>query len=111
MQNPKEVAWVIKSALEANMNVLRIWGGGVYPEDHFFEQADRAGLLIWQDMMFSCKVYPLTMESFVENSVIEIRQQMGRMQHHASIVMWDLNNEGEDLMYWWGGGDRDKYLR
>jgi beta-mannosidase len=55
------------------MNVLRIWGGGVYPEDHFFEQADRAGLLIWQDMMFSCKVYPLTMESFVQNSVIEIR--------------------------------------
>ena len=74
MQNPKEVAWIIQSAVEANMNVLRIWGGGVYPENHFFEQADRAGLLIWQDMMFSCKVYPLKMESFVQNSVIEIRQ-------------------------------------
>ena len=84
---------------------MRIWGGGVYLNDNFYELADQMGMMIWHDMMFSCEVYPMTSRDFIETSKIEIKEQMGRISHHSSIIMWDLNNEGEDMMFWGISGD------
>lgn len=95
-----EIDWLIESALEANINVLRIWGGGVYLPDYFYERADERGLMIWHDLMFSCKIYPMHSQKFIENSKMEIREQVGRITYHASVVFWDMNNEGETMMYW-----------
>lgn len=55
--------------------------------------------------MFSCRMYPFEDPAFIENSKIEVRQQAGRIQHHASIVFWDLNNEGEDMIHWRNNSD------
>ena len=108
MHNKTEVKWFLDQAVKANLNILRIWGGGMYMSDYFYEYADRIGLMIWQDMMFSCRFYPYNDIDYVTNSVLEVREQGGRLQHHASIVFWDLNNEGI-LMFGWGGvRDYDK---
>ena len=63
--------------------------------------------MVWQDMMFSCRFYPMLDDDYTRNSNIEVRENVARIQHHASIVMWDLHNEGEDMMYW---GVPDKNL-
>jgi len=73
------MAWFIQSAKQANMNILRIWGGGVYFDNNLYELGDKEGVMFWQDMMFSCKVYPTEIQSFVDNSVIEVREQVGRL--------------------------------
>lgn len=100
MNNEEELQWMITSAVEANINVLRIWGGGMYLPDRFYELADQAGLMIWHDLMFSCKIYPMHSAEFVENSKIEVREQVGRIAYHPSVVFWDLNNEGETMKDW-----------
>lgn len=102
MNDKVELRWLIDSAVKANLNVLRIWGGGNYMPDYFYDYADRRGIMIWQDMMFSCRFYPYTDEYYVNNSKIEVREQTGRIVHHPSIVFWDLNNEGI-MMFNWGG--------
>jgi beta-mannosidase len=61
------------------MNIIRIWGGGMYLDDNFYELADKAGIMLWHDMMFSCKIYPFKSESFVQESKIEVSQQMSRL--------------------------------
>jgi len=60
MNSEIELKWLLLSAFEANINILRIWGGGVYLNDKFYELADESGMMIWHDMMFSCEVYPVT---------------------------------------------------
>lgn len=112
MKNRTELEWLFFSAERANFNVLRIWAGGMYMTDEFYEMADERGMLIWQDMMFSCRTYPYQKESFIENSLKEVRQQVGRLQHHASIVHWVLNNEGEAMFYWRSNrGKKDAYYQ
>mmetsp|Transcript_18493 Transcript_18493/g.28386 ORF Transcript_18493/g.28386 Transcript_18493/m.28386 type:complete len:164 (+) Transcript_18493:1064-1555(+) len=74
-----ELHWLFNSAIEANYNVLRIWGGGMYLPDEFYEIADRLGILIWQDTMFSCKFYPYTDQRFVDNSALEVKEQVTRL--------------------------------
>ena len=106
MKSDEEIQWILMSAVSANMNVLRVWGGGMYLDDNFYEAADRAGIMVWQDMMFSCKVYPFATKAWVTNSEIEVRQQMARLQHHASIAMWDMNNEGQAMTSWGLSGDQ-----
>ena len=100
MMDSRELEWLFVSAFAANMNVLRIWGGGMYMTDEFYEMADQTGMMIWHDMMFSCKFYPFYEDAFVKSSQVEVREQAGRLQHHSSIVMWVLNNEGETMIYW-----------
>ena len=68
MFDEEYLQWLMHSALEANFNTLRIWAGGVYLTDRFYEMADEQGLLIWQDAMFSCKLYPFLDKSFIQNS-------------------------------------------
>lgn len=90
------------SAKLANMNMLRVWGGGIYENDRFYEIADEYGILIWQDMMFACALYP-TEPQFLSSVPIEIRQQIRRLQHHPSIALWAGNNENEAAItgLWW----------
>lgn len=90
---------LIKDCEEANFNCLRVWGGGYYPEDYFYDACDEAGILVWQDLMFACNVYELT-DGFEENIVEETKDQVQRLRHHACLALWCGNNEME-----WGWGD------
>lgn len=79
---------------DANMNTLRVWGGGVYESDEFYNLADEYGILIWQDMMFACAMYPVFHE-FLESVQTELAQNIRRIQRHSSILLWSGNNENE----------------
>lgn len=74
MKNDTELEWLFLSAAKANYNVIRVWGGGIYMDENFYEMADRYGMLVWQDMMFSCKFYPFLDKTFIESSKIEVRE-------------------------------------
>lgn len=90
---------LLSDAAEANHNCIRIWGGGYYPEDFFYDLCDELGLLVWQDFMFACSSYELT-DEFEENISAEIRQNMRRIRHHASLGLWCGNNEMETQVWW-----------
>lgn len=85
---------LLTSTVEANMNMLRVWGGGLYESDMFYERCDRYGILIWQDFMFACATYPTT-EAFLKSVSAEITQQVRRLMNHPSIAVWAGNNENE----------------
>lgn len=85
---------------EANMNTLRVWGGGVYEDDRFYNLADENGILIWQDFMFACTAYPSD-PAFLKNVAAEATYNIKRLRNHASLAMWCGNNEIlEGLKYW-----------
>lgn len=78
----------------ANFNCIRVWGGGLYPDDSFFDICDELGLMVWQDFIFACANYRLT-EDFEENIMAELKDQIRRLAHHASLGLWCGNNEME----------------
>ena len=80
----------------AHFNVIRVWGGGFYPADWFYDLCDEMGLVVWQDMMFACANYRLT-DDFVESIRKEITQNVRRIRHHASLGIWCGNNEMEQF--------------
>ncbi len=88
--------YYIDSALKANFNMLRIWGGAYYGSDYFYEQCDEKGLLLWQDFMFACLMYPLYEEDFVANVLKEVEYNVKRIKHHPSLMVWCGNNEIEE---------------
>jgi len=83
---------LLRSARDANMNMLRMWGGGTYLDDEFYAAADRLGIMIWQDFMFGGAVTPYD-AAFRENTRIEAVEQVTRLRDHPSIVLWAGNNE------------------
>lgn len=83
---------VIKDAVDANMNMLRVWGGGIYEYDKFYELCDENGLLVWQDFMFACSMYPGD-KGFLENVKQEAIDNVVRLRNHPSIALWCGNNE------------------
>ena len=85
---------LLMDAVWANHNSIRIWGGGYYLDDYFYDYCDELGLIVWQDFMFACAAYDLT-DDFDANIQEEIRQVVKRLRHHASIGVWCGNNELE----------------
>ncbi len=89
---------LIQLAKEANMNVLRVWGGGIYESDLFYDLCDQLGILVWQDFMFACAAYPDN-EEFLKDIITEAEQNILRLQRHPSIAIWCGNNENEWIWY------------
>lgn len=90
---------LLDSALQANMNMIRVWGGGRYESDAFYDHCDRTGLLVWQDFMFSCATYPSD-EDFLSTVAAEVRHQVRRLSDHPSIALWCGNNEDLGAIAW-----------
>lgn len=86
----------LRAAAQAHMNMIRVWGGGIYESEHFYDLCDELGLLVWQDFMFACAVYPGT-EPYVDSVRIEAEQQVRRLRHRACLALWCGNNEIEQL--------------
>jgi beta-mannosidase len=85
---------LLRSAADAHMNMLRVWGGGTYGEERFYDLCDRLGLLVWQDFMFACGIYPDD-DAFAENVRREAVDNVRRLRHRASLALWCGNNEME----------------
>ena len=92
--NKERTRTLLQHCKDSNFNCIRVWGGGYYPEDDFFDICDELGLVVWQDLMFACAVYRLT-EDFERNITEEIYQNVTRIRHHASLGLWCGNNEME----------------
>lgn len=78
---------LLKSAVESNQNCLRVWGGGIYENEFFYDLCDRFGIIVWQDFMFACSFYPTT-EEFLQEVEKELEYQIPRLQSHACIGIW-----------------------
>ena len=96
-ETPERYLDLLTSARDANMNMIRLWGGGKFEKDAFYEICDSLGLLIWHDFMFACGMYPATPEFLGEVSA-EITHQIKRLQSHPAIALWCGDNEGMDNM-------------
>ena len=92
--NRERTRTLLEHCRDCNFNVIRVWGGGYYPDDFFYDLCDELGLIVWQDFMFACAVYPLTPE-FEANVTAEIRDNVRRIRHHACLGLWCGNNEME----------------
>jgi beta-mannosidase len=92
---------LIRSAADVHMNMLRVWGGGLYEEERFYDLCDRYGILVWQDFIFSCSIYPDD-EVFFENVRVEAIENIRRLRHRASLALWCGNNEMEEEWDKWG---------
>ncbi len=92
---------LVKSVRDSNMNMLRVWGGGIYEADEFYELCDEMGILVWQDFMFACSMYPANQE-FLDNVRAEAIDNVKRLRNHPSIVLWAGNNEIEAGWMNWG---------
>ncbi|MDO4380130.1 MAG: hypothetical protein Q4D20_04565 [Clostridia bacterium] len=91
----------LKKCKDANMNMIRVWGGGFYESDDFYDICDELGLLVWQDCAFACCAYPLMDEDFLFEVKEEIAENVSRIRHHASLCLWCGNNEIESISTAW----------
>ena len=98
---PQRTEQLLRQCVRANYNTIRVWGGGYFQDDSFYDCCDRLGLLVWQDLLFACAVYELT-DSFAQSIVAETQDNVRRLRHHASIALWCGNNE---LEWGWSGWD------
>lgn len=96
----EHLEYLIRSSAETHQNMLRVWGGGFYEEEHFYDLCDRYGILVWQEFIFSCSGYPLYDPDFLENVRLEVVENIRRLRHRASLALWCGNNEME-----WGWVD------
>ena len=92
---------LLSDVVESNMNMLRVWGGGIYENDIFYDICDEKGILVWQDFMFACAMYPGSIE-FLANVKEEAEQQIKRLRNHTSIALWCGNNENAEGWRRWG---------
>lgn len=103
---PERYKRILEDVKAANMNMLRVWGGGIYEGDKFYDEADRNGILIWQDFLFACTTYPHD-PLFLKRVEAEAEYNIKRLRGHASLAMWCGNNEiYEGVRYW---GWKNKY--
>lgn len=91
----------IRSAVDVNMNMIRVWGGGVYEDDRFYDLCDEAGILVWQDFMFACSLYPAR-GHLLENIRAEAADNIIRLRNHPCLALWCGSNECQDAYFGWG---------
>lgn len=96
----RRYATLVARLLEANGNFLRVWGGGLYEGDDFYDLCDARGVLVWQEFIFACAKYPATDEAWLADFKREARHQIRRLAHHPSLIIWCGNNEME--VFNWG---------
>lgn len=101
---------LIADAREANMNMIRVWGGGIYEDDEFYKACDENGILVWQDFAFAGSFYPSD-ENFQENVANEVKNQVKRLQNHPSLALWCGNNEVDEAIVNWGYQKQFKYSK
>ena len=108
---PERYEYLLDSLVKANMNTVRVWGGGMYEKDIFYEICDRKGILIWHDFMFACGLYP-TNKEFLDSVRDEVKHQVLRLKDHPSIALWCGNNENLGSLGWYPESktNRDLYL-
>jgi len=108
---PERIRRLLAEAAAANMNMIRVWGGGFYEFDAFYDACDELGLLVWQDMMFACSQYPSTPDFLAEVDA-EIRYQVKRLASHACVALWCGDNEIIGSLNWFeiSRRNRDRYL-
>lgn len=104
----EQYAHILQSAADANMNMIRVWGGGIYEKDIFYDLCDEKGLLVWQDFMFACSMYPGD-SLFLDNVRQEAIDNVKRLRNHPSIALWCGNNE--NLSAWLRWGWRERVIR
>ena len=95
---------LIDDVRNSGMNMLRVWGGGIYEENEFYDRCDQSGILVWQDFMFACAMYPGNRE-FIENVKKEAEEQVSRLSGHACLALWCGNNEISEGWARWGWKD------
>lgn len=98
---PQQKTDLLVQAKDAHFNLIRIWGGGIYEDKHFYDQCDSLGLMVWQDFMFACAAYP-GHAAFLDNVEAEVRENIRRLRNHPSIITWCGNNEVFLAMKNWG---------
>ena len=92
---------MLQAARFSNFNIIRVWGGGFYESDDFYNMCDEMGLLVWQDFAFACMPYPFFDDAFLANVKNEIESNVKRLRHHASLALWSGNNEIECMSGGW----------
>lgn len=108
----EKVADLLDSAVMANMNMIRVWGGGCYEPDFFYEMCSERGLMVWQDFMFACNLYPAADRQWLDMVRSEARQQIRRLSAHPCMALWCGDNELVGAIGWFpeSKADRDRYL-
>jgi len=109
---PETVHDLLTSAVDANMNMIRVWGGGQYEPDWFYDLCSKMGILVWQDFMFSCNLYPAADRNWLDSVRQEARQQIRRLSYQPCMALWCGDNELVGALNWFpeSRNDRDRYL-
>jgi beta-mannosidase len=92
---------LLQSCAHSHMNMIRVWGGGIYEDDRFYDLCDELGILVWQDFMFACSTYPSFDDKFMENVREEAIDNVRRIRHHPCLALWCGNNELEQGLVKW----------
>jgi beta-mannosidase len=100
--SPERLEHLLGSAAAAHNNMLRIWGGGYYEDEYLYDLCDRLGLLVWQDFMFACAVYPLSDPAMLATLRPEVTETVRRLRHRTCLALWCGNNEIETAWADWG---------
>lgn len=98
---PAQYKKLLDDAAAANMNMLRVWGGGIYEDDLFYQLCDARGIMVWQDFMYACAMYPGG-GKFLKNAALEAYEQIERLRQHPCIALWCGNNENNEAWHNWG---------
>jgi beta-mannosidase len=96
-----DIGNLLRSCRDANMNMVRVWGGGIYQQDYFYETCDQLGILVWQDFMFACAMYPGN-DDFLSSVLAESKDQIQRLNQHPCMALWCGNNEVSEGWERWG---------